>query len=181
MDVDYNPEKLKELILYISNKARGWGAGFGKTKLVAILFYSDFAAYRELGGPITGVPYIRLDFGPYPDGLELAKHALVANGDAESDRTYGSASPLGQILPRRPVKAELFAADELAIVDRIMAWMQPMDATELSRLSHDEPGYMLTEPLAVIPYATAVVAKRTLTPDDIAHGQELAEKLGLLA
>jgi len=64
----YNEEKLAELILYVCHKSEA-DERFGATKLNKILFYSDFAAYRQLGQPITGADYQNLEEGPAPRKL----------------------------------------------------------------------------------------------------------------
>ena len=61
-------DKFKELILYVCEKS-ATDPNFGATKLNKILFLSDFWAYAYCGRPITGVEYMKLRFGPAPEGV----------------------------------------------------------------------------------------------------------------
>ena len=49
-------EKLRELIIYISDKCID-DETFGAVKLNKILYLSDFDHYAKYGIPITGLPY----------------------------------------------------------------------------------------------------------------------------
>ena len=60
--------KMKELILYLAAKSEK-DPRFSSTKLNKLLFYCDFAAFRQLGKPITGHSYQKLQFGPAPKAM----------------------------------------------------------------------------------------------------------------
>ena len=49
----FNAEKFRELLVYVSKKCED-DPTFGAVKLNKILYYADFAAYRQGGKPITG-------------------------------------------------------------------------------------------------------------------------------
>ena len=69
--------KLRELILYIANKA----PDFGAVKLNKTLVFSDFIAFYRFGVPITGVEYMRLPEGPVPRRMLPVLAELKAAGD----------------------------------------------------------------------------------------------------
>ena len=58
--------KLAYLMHYIVWKCHD-PTTLGATKLNKVLFYSDTFAYIDLGKSITGVKYIKRQFGPVPD------------------------------------------------------------------------------------------------------------------
>src|SRR5262245_25543654 len=76
----FEKEKFRELILYIASqceKDKSWNA----TKLNKILFYSDFIAFRTMGGAITGAEYFALEKGPAPKPLMPVREEMIEAGD----------------------------------------------------------------------------------------------------
>ena len=61
---DFQSRKFKELMLYFSQRGLDEGLVIGSTKLNKLLFFTDFRAYAELGSPVTGATYQRLQWGP---------------------------------------------------------------------------------------------------------------------
>lgn len=59
--------KLQEMILYAAGEFR-CAADWSLTRLLRVLFHSDFRAYRLLGRSITGRLYRKVDQGPAPEG-----------------------------------------------------------------------------------------------------------------
>src|SRR5690242_1312364 len=84
---EYDQARLRELILYIAERLKD-DPNFGKTKLVKVLFYSDFDAYRETGQPITGTPYLHMERGPYPDGFETMLLILAVTDAIMIERRF---------------------------------------------------------------------------------------------
>jgi transcriptional regulator with XRE-family HTH domain len=64
-----SPEKLKNLILYILEKCGG-KPNVGETVLYKLLYFCDFDSYEMNGQPITGMNYVKLQFGPVPRAKE---------------------------------------------------------------------------------------------------------------
>ena len=67
----------------------------------------------------------------------------------------------------------------MRLVDEVMAELAHMTAAEVTRLSHDEPGWKHTHEGETIPYKTAWISPEPLTQDDIEYGKQLAERLSL--
>src|SRR5687767_6704193 len=61
---NFQSRKFKELILYFSQRGIDEGLVIGSTKLNKLLFFTDFRAYLELGEPVTGATYQKLEKGP---------------------------------------------------------------------------------------------------------------------
>jgi hypothetical protein len=168
-----DPKKLRELVRYVSAQSRS-EQRLNRGRLACLLYFCDFAAYRELGRPITGVSYLHGERGPYPDGLDSILEELQAAG------ALGELRPDRSIVSR-PANADQLARAEIELADRVVQELGSLTATQLERKARKEPGYRLTKPSQVIAYATAIIAARPLTKEDIARGQELATELGLLA
>ena len=98
MKFKFNETKFRETVIYIAGKCAG-DPTFDTIKLNKILYYADFAAYRQLGSPITGAEYRKYAEGPAPDCMVEQSRILVDAGDAAiEERVYftGSPAPTGR-------------------------------------------------------------------------------------
>lgn len=153
--------KLRELLLYIS--ARGT---IGATKLNKILFHAEFEAYRTLGRPITGHPYIKRKNGPAPQQLRNIRTSLQLDGSAEVAQVeIGAPHPEDRIVPLRAPRVEWFTSEELAIVDSVIAKFGHMSGTAMAEESHRIPGWRAAHMNEEIPYATALVSGEVTEAD----------------
>lgn len=178
---EFNPDKFKELVLYIADRSQE-DANFGATKLNKILYFSDFLAYGQLGAPITGARYQRLDMGPAPKELLPMQSDLVTAGDAVVVERERFGYPQKKVLALRDPRLDLFSADEIAIVDRVLGALRQHNAASVSELSHRTGiGWEMAEDREEIPYQTIFVSTDPLTPRDIRRAQELAKEHGWLA
>jgi hypothetical protein len=171
-------EKLRELILYIATRCEG-DPYFGKTKLNKILFYADFAAYAELGEPITGQDYMRLPHGPAPRRM---KPMLEAMAFAEEIEVRGEAKAnlrQERVVAKRRPNVERFTESQLTIVNRIIRALWGRTNSRVSEISHANLGWKLARDRETIPYETVFLSDRPLTEEEFEYGRRLATELGL--
>jgi uncharacterized phage-associated protein len=153
----YYEEKLEELVLYVAEKTRG-DANAGAVKLNKYLYFSDFAAMRKHGRPITGAEYQRLLHGPAPRRLRPVRDRLVATGAARVDERVDAFGYVHHdLVALRPARVAVFTSTELAIIDYVIAALRPLSAADVSALSHREAGWQLVADNGVIPYELAYV------------------------
>lgn len=163
-EFEFQSDKLLELMRYFAARADAEGdKTFGRTKLAKLLYYTDFNAYREWGEPVTGATYGHLTFGPCPNNLEFYENILVARGDAVHELT-----PIGdyeqmRLRCTRPFVSAFLRSHELRLADTTFEQLLGMSATQVSNLSHTEPGWVMTEIGETIPYCTAVLSGDPLT------------------
>lgn len=175
---EYHPEKLEELILYVSEKS-ATDQFFGKTKLNKILFFADFTAYRETGRSITGAVYQHLPQGPCPHQLLPALNAL---GDAIMERQESTYVGMRKrLIARRQADLSVFKPDEVGIVDRVIKELAPLNSKQVSDLSHDTMAWRLTADYQEIPYGTAFLDEDSPTADDLAWLKEVSAGAGMEA
>lgn len=177
-----NPEKLAELILYISQKCAN-DPRFGAVKLNKILFFSDFLSFANYDVPITGMEYQKLKHGPGPRRLLPVRERLVESGSLGIQ-----ALPLGSGIQQRTVNLrapnlEAFTAKEIALIDSVIETLEHRTAKMVSDLSHRMSGWKLALPGETIPYETVFLPEKPapLSEDAITCGQRIAKELGLLA
>jgi hypothetical protein len=179
LDVRYDEPKFTEMVLYVADRLRDDKAG-GATKLNKVLYFADFAHVRRTGRPISGAEYQRLGNGPAPRRLLPVRQMLVRSGEADvvSERFLGYEQH--RLVPRRPPDIRVFDEDELTTIDRTIDDLAHLTAKQVSDLSHEEPGWQLSEDGDTIPYSTALIARRQVsTPTTQRLAAEVAERYGI--
>lgn len=176
---DYNEEKFKELIVYVSMKCEH-DTYFSATKLNKILFYSDFLAYKVYGKPITGADYFALPHGPAPRRLVPVRESMKRAGDI-AIRKYTQ----HRVIPLRNPDYDIFEAREIALVDRIIDILRDHDAEEVSEITHLFLGWQAamaegeqTEENVSIPYQTVFIQNPEIDEYEEAYAVQLAKKHG---
>lgn len=156
---------MKELILYLAAKSEK-DPRFSSTKLNKLLFYCDFAAYRQLGCPITGHSYQKLPFGPAPKAmLPILSQMKEEEACIEVERDHFGLKQK-RVVARRPPEVSVFSAQELYLADRIVEDLWESTASQVSDLSHDFIGWKAAELNEVIPYETVFVGDPAMPVSD---------------
>ncbi|MCG8583200.1 MAG: SocA family protein [Pirellulales bacterium] len=175
-----NDKKLRELVLYISDRSEGDRA-FGAVKLNKLLFYADFLAYLDLGNAITGHEYQKLEHGPCPRRLKPILDELVKEEDlVVKQRKYHGYTQNVSIAIREP-DLSLFDAAEISLVDRLVSDFWGKSARQMSEMSHEFIGWQLAGEGESIPYE---VAHLNIVAEDEANvelSESFAKQLSALA
>jgi len=175
-EVKYKPNKFRETLLYLAART-GDDERCGDKKLNKLLYFADVTAYRRRGKPITGAPYKHLSHGPIATPFLPARRQLKAEGKVkERKRPYFTRT---QTCTEAVEKADtsIFDADELAILDEVIAKYWDYDGDKIEKAAHEDPGWALTREEEVIPYRATLIGKRA-SPAAVSFGQELAGRLG---
>lgn len=161
-----NPRKLRELMLYMAARSED-DPHFGAVKLNKLLYFADFWAYRELGRPITGATYQCLEHGPAPRGIiEIQDRLCIRRRAGVRKHLKYGVYEQKRLVALDDADLGVFRGDEMEIVDRVLDQCRPLNALQLSTLSHAHPGWMQARIGEDIPYFTALLApgKVKLTP-----------------
>ena len=163
----FNAEKFRELLVYVARKCEA-DPTFGAIKLNKILYYADFAAFRQKGEPITGATYFKLSEGPAPRELLTQRETLIDSGDAEMQKVQFFTGMQHRLTVRegREPRCDLFTSEELALVDQVVGYFWEKTAREVSDFSHREPGWALAHDRENIPYESALLRSAPLSYDE---------------
>ncbi len=173
---EFQPERFKELILYIAHHCRE-DPTFGAIKLNKILYFSDFAAYRMLGQPITGATYFKLIEGPAPRQMLQARDDLIREGRIDIERRpYFNGVQSRVVVTGSGPNAEEFTAAERQIIDSVSTFFWGKTAREVSDFSHLQPGCILAKDREDIPYETAWLGSDPISQWDEEIGRQMAEQ-----
>jgi hypothetical protein len=165
-------QKLRELIVYVARRCRG-DEKFGKTKLNKILFWADFNAYQLHGKSITGQEYLKKQYGPVGEATAAALAELVEAGDIDiANLTYFTQK---RQVPTAMREANLddFSGWEIALVEDVIRQVRPMNATEVSDLSHEFIGWRVAAFGDAIPYDTVFLDDSPVTEEEEAWAREV--------
>jgi len=151
----------------------------GATKLNKVLFFVEFTHLRRHHRVVSGCEFQKLPHGPAPRQLLPVRHRLIESGAADLIEEDFLGRPQHRLVPRRPADLTLFAADELQTIEDVLAQLAGMTATQVSELSHQEPGWRLTEIGETIPFSTAFLDfPQVETPTSARLSKAVAERYG---
>ena len=178
MDVAYSERKFTELVLYVADRLRQDRAG-GATKLNKVVFFAEFTHLRRHHAVISGCEFQKLAHGPAPRQLVPVRQRLIQAGHAGLITEDFLGRPQHRLVPTRPADLSVFSADELTSIDDVLDQLAGMTGTQVSELSHQEPGWRLTELGETIPFATAFLDfPQVATPSSERLSREVAERYG---
>lgn len=131
--------KVEEAVLYFCN----WGA-VSRTKLNKLMFYMDFLHLKSSDESVTGLPYLRLQFGPVPVAYELIYSTLARQGILEiSEEEQEDYTSYLHKTVRAP-QLGVFNPTELACLIFVQKAFAQRTAKWLSEYSHKEAGWIET-------------------------------------
>ena len=135
---------LNSLITHIAVELSDRGIGFGKTKLVKLVYLVDVENYRARRRTLTGAEWVFHHYGPYAFEIDAALAELAFDMPRESVQTAGGYAAIA-LKPMSGVKSRLgehVKTPELRLVNRIIGdWGE----TELNPLL--DYVYFDTEPM----------------------------------
>lgn len=169
---EFDSQRFKELVVYIADLCRD-DPTFGVVKLNKILYFSDFAAYRILGRPISGATYFKLAEGPAPRQFLQAGKELMATGRIDiTQRPYFNGVEKRVTIVGEPANPEEFSVREREIVESVARFFEGKTAREVSDFSQLEPGWIAANDREDIPYETAWLSSDP--PDQLDEAVALA-------
>lgn len=169
IDPQTNPEKLREVLLYVLEKV-GAKPNVGETVLYKLLYFIDFDYYEKTGQSITGLTYLRNHFGPTPmRDFASVVEGMKANDELEVVETKFYKNAQKKYLPRVRSELQELSAKEIKHVDETLARLGDKTASELSELSHYDTPWLVAKQGEKIAYR-GVFYRTSLTavtePDD---------------
>ena len=174
----FSAQKFKELTLYLAERSAD-DPGFGSTKLNKLLYFCDFEAYRRLGHSITGARYQKLEWGPAAKEFLPLQDEMLRDGMIGIEQRTRHQLVQRVTVPLIEPNVDVFDADELALVDRVLAELRPLTGRAASDYSHEQSaGWQLAAEGEEIPSSTAILSTRPIPEIDIARAREFVRAQG---
>jgi uncharacterized phage-associated protein len=129
-------KKLKELILYISEKSSS-DTKFGSTKLNKLIFFSDMLYYGNTGKSITGSKYMKWDHGPVATCMKPVLDEMKAANELFTRPVNTIVGVKKVPTAMRVPDLSIFTGEEIASVDEVISDFKQATNTGLSQFSHE--------------------------------------------
>ena len=115
-----------------------------KTKLNKLLFYTDFAHFRNIGQSITGLRYNAIQFGPVPYNYDILFGTLADTDIIDIEYAMTQNGEVERILPnpKSQFDASLFSSTELEVMEYIANKFKETSASDIAEISHLEPAWI---------------------------------------
>jgi len=148
----YNKKKLKNAVLYI---AKYGGSDVGKKKLAKILYFIDFTLYELRKESMTGMSYVKMDFGPMPEPKVFYSALDQLSEDKVIEIKKPNSYKLERILSKSVPDMEVFDKKEKEIIQQMVEKYRLESAGNLERLAQSEAPYKMVKYSEKIPYHLA--------------------------
>jgi len=151
-----NFDKIKNLILYVSSRIDLY-----KTKLNKIFWYIDFFYFKDNSKSITGLRYIKQQYGP---AIELKGYDKFTSYLEKYDIIHieETKNNYAIIKPKIAFDLAVFSEDELNVIDEVILRLKNLSTKELSKLYYMEVAWINTQEYELISYMHAYNLKLDL-------------------
>jgi transcriptional regulator with XRE-family HTH domain len=132
-----NAEKFKEVLLYILGKI-GSRPNIGQTVLYKLLYFMDFDYYEKYEEQLIGATYIKNTYGPTPISFAKIVKQMQADGSLVEVKSKYFDKNQTKYVPVRNADVSSLSGRELHHVDEVIERLGHLNATDLSKLSHQD-------------------------------------------
>ncbi len=127
-----------------------------KTKLNKLLFYADFAHYANHETSITGLQYVKMQYGPVPSNYERYQIYLIENDMLEIEEIVFPDDSSGERLKsKKGPDLSCFSESEVHILTKVKDLFNNVTCKKISDVSHEEEAYIKTQDRSFISYEYA--------------------------
>ena len=149
-DQPRNNEKFKQMYFYI---LRYFKEGIPKTKLAKLLYLADFSFFYDCLTPMSGVRYVRREYGPVADiFFELT--------DDLYDKGKINIQPLDYALMIHSTTIEqedgLLSDVEKELLDKICSFWKDKRTNEIVNFTHEQKPWKMCRDGEYIPYSLII-------------------------
>jgi hypothetical protein len=128
-------KKFKEILLYILEKV-GAEPNVGMTVIYKLLYFIDFDYYEKYEKQIMGLTYFKNNFGPTPKEFVKVVEEMKSENEIMDVVSKYFTHEQKKFLPIKSPDLSKISAQELEMIDSVLARYGDKSASELSSLSH---------------------------------------------
>lgn len=150
---NFNPKKLKNVILYILEKCAG-KPNVGETVLYKLLYFIDFDNFEVNNKSVTGLGYVHLQYGPAP----VASQYLPVIEDMKNNQELRvliqgyHGLKMKRYINLIGHDIDFLCPQETKVIDDVIGSLSNMSASQIEEYSHGDAPWKLTDDKEVIPY-----------------------------
>lgn len=139
-----NLEKFKQVFLYLLEKTAG-KPNVGMTVLYKLLYFIDFDYYERYEEQLMGLTYIKNHHGPTPREFIGVVDEMKRSGEIEEVKSTYFTYEQRKFLPHTKASLDRLSAQEVKMIDNVLARYSDKSAKELSDLSHEDTPWAVAE------------------------------------
>ncbi len=143
-------KKLCAAVLFFTRES-----SVSRTKLNKLLFYTDFLHFKMNSVSVTGVNYLRLQYGPVPERYELLFATMREQGLIDIQTELNGEYVAYWHRAIKSVDVADLSDTEWQVVAKVQADLGKLSAADVSELSHQELAWTATPSGQLIPWETA--------------------------
>lgn len=144
-------EKFQQMYFYILRKFEN---GVPKTKLAKLLYLADFSNYYYNLEPMSGVQYIRRQYGPVADAFFSMTDSLYDDGKIDIELTDGGAMLLKS--NTREIDDNLLSDADKSLMDKICDAWKDKRTQAIVNFTHEQKPWKSCRDGEYIPYSLII-------------------------
>ena len=149
----FDVDKAANMIVFFASNMRN----VAKSKLLKLLWYADFVAYRRAFKSISGMAYCHNYYGPIPMEHEVLIWYIQSNGLIDLKPHDSGKGDCVEAID--PFDDSLFTDEELQVLEDVCARFKSSTAKGMTKVSHLEDAYVRTQMKEPISYDYAMNLK----------------------
>jgi len=128
-----------------------------KTKLLKLLWYSDFYHFKKYSISISGLEYARLPYGPCPDDYEILFGILTRTKVVDAAlKIVGDYEGEAFVFDDQAIEYESLGREELETLEAVWNTFKDFSAADIAKRSHSENAWKSVKQGHLIPYSYAM-------------------------
>jgi transcriptional regulator with XRE-family HTH domain len=149
-----NNEKFKQMYFFIL-ECMGRAEGVAKTKLAKLLYLADFRNFYEELEPMSGVQYVRREYGPVADLFFELTDDMFEKGEIGIDILSGGANMIIKSKKYKPDSNLLSEEEKNRIKDICRLW-KDKSTKEIVNFTHEQKPWKACLDGEYIPYSLII-------------------------
>lgn len=146
-----NIDKFKEVLLYILNKV-GSKPNIGETVIYKLLYFIDFNFYEKYEEQLVGATYKKNKYGPTPIEFKKIVDQMAEKRELMRVDDKYFQYPQTKYLPLRTPDLRKLQAHELKVIDDVLDKLSDLNASAISKYSHNDVPWLTTDQGKIIDY-----------------------------
>ena len=152
-DEPRNNDKFKQMYFYILGHFKG---GVPKTKLAKLLYLTDFSNFYDNLEPMSGVRYVRRDYGPVADIFFEMTEDMYDKGEIDIEILSKGANMMSIKSSTKRPDTSLLTAKDKARIDEICELWKDRRTAEIVNYTHGQKPWKACLDGEYIPYSLIV-------------------------
>ena len=149
-DQPRNNEKFKQMYFYV---LRYFREGVPKTKLAKLLYLADFGYFYDNLTPMSGVRYVRREYGPVADIFFELTDDLYDKGKVNIKSLEHALMISSTTIEHDD---ELLSGEEKELLDRICNYWKDRRTNEIVNFTHEQKPWKMCRDGEYIPYSLII-------------------------